>query len=86
MIVGSPFPNQKELEHVAEEYGDMFGGAKNWLKLYRKCTPNKYDFCYMDLQENPPVMYHNFEKVVARGMNAEEESDISSEEESTDED
>jgi hypothetical protein len=37
----------------------------------------------MDLQENPPIMYHNFEKVVARGMNAEE--DIDSSDESSDE-
>jgi len=84
VIIGSPFPNQKELEHIAEEYGDLFGGSKNWLKLYRKATPNKYDFCYMDLQENPPIMYHNFEKVVAKGMNADGE--VSSEEETTDED
>ena len=84
VIIGSPFPNQKELEHIADEYGDLFGGSKNWLKLYRKATPNKYDFCYMDLQENPPIMYHNFEKIVAKGMNAEGE--VSSEEESTDED
>ena len=71
IIVGSPFPNQKELERIAEEYGDLFGGSKNWLKLYKRCTPNKYDFCYMDCQENPPIMYSNFEKVVARGITEE---------------
>ena len=81
VIIGSPFPNQKELEHVAEEYGDLFGGSKNWLKLYKKCTPNKYDFCYMDLQMNPPIMYSNFEKVVARGMTEEGQEVDSSEEE-----
>ena len=67
IIVGSPFPNQKELMRIAEEYGDQFGSAKNWLKLYRKATPNKYDFCYMDLQSNPPIMYSNFERVVSTG-------------------
>lgn len=80
VIIGSPFPNQKELEHVAEEYGDLFGGSKNWLKLYRKCCPQKYDFCYMDLQENPPIMYSNFEKVIARGQ-SEEGEEVSSEDE-----
>ena len=67
VIVGSPFPNQKELLAIAEEYGDLFNGADNWLRLYRQATPNKYDFCYMDLQSNPPLMYHNFEKVVGVG-------------------
>tara|TARA_R110000851_G_scaffold326872_1_gene495910 strand:- start:1438 stop:2214 length:777 start_codon:yes stop_codon:yes gene_type:complete len=80
VIIGSPFPNQKELERISEEYGDLFMGPKNWLKLYKKCTPNKYDFCYMDLQENPPVMYSNFEKVIAYGgssmsSDSEEEAD-----------
>ena len=84
VIIGSPFPNQKELEHVAEEYGDLFGGSKNWLKLYKKCTPNKFDFCYMDLQENPPIMYHNFLKVVARGMTEEGQDEAISEEEEED--
>jgi hypothetical protein len=67
VIIGSPFPNQKELLAVAEEYGDLFSGADNWLKLYRQCTPNKYDFCYMDLQSSPPIMYSNFETQIAVG-------------------
>jgi hypothetical protein len=67
VIIGSPFPNQKELMAVAEEYGDLFNGPENWLRLYRKATPNKYDFCYMDLQSNPPIMYSNFEKQIATG-------------------
>ena len=77
VIIGSPFPNQKELFAVAEEYGDLFGGADNWMRLYRKCCPEKYDFCYMDLQSNPPLMYHNFETQIAVGgyidKNGEEE-------------
>jgi len=67
VIIGSPFPNQKELEAIAEEYGDLFGGAENWLKHYRIATPNKYDFCYLDLQSNPPLMYSNFEKLILTG-------------------
>jgi hypothetical protein len=67
VIIGSPFPNQKELGKVAEEYGDLFGGSDNFLRSYHQSTPNRYDFCYMDLQANPPVMYHNFESVVAVG-------------------
>jgi len=74
VIIGSPFPNQKELLAVAEEYGDLFGGADNWLKHYRMATPNKYDFCYLDLQSNPPLMYSNFDKVVLTGGHKDDNS------------
>jgi len=80
VIIGSPFPNTKELGKIAEEYGDMFGGDKNFLKIYKIATPNKYDFLHLDLQENPPVAYHNFEKIVAVGdkiQNGDTNIDIS---------
>ena len=67
MIIGSPFPNMKELGKIAEEIGDQFGGADNFLKIYYTATPNKYDFLYLDLQSNPPLAYHNFDKVIAVG-------------------
>jgi hypothetical protein len=60
LIVGSPFPNMKDLEAVAEEFGDQFKGKKNWLRMYNEATPKKYDFAYMKLS-NPAIMYHNFE-------------------------
>ena len=69
VIVGSPFPNQKELEKIAEEYGDMFGGSDNLLRIYKLATPKRYDFLHLDLQENPPIAYHNFEKQIAIGSN-----------------
>ena len=69
LIVGSPFPNSKELEKITEEFGDMFGGADNLLKIYKLATPNKYDFLHCDLQENPPRAFHNFEKLIAVGPN-----------------
>lgn len=75
VIIGSPFPNQKELHKCAEEYGDNFGGADNWLKIYHKATPNRYDFLHMDLQANPPVAYHNFENIVAVGGHKESEAE-----------
>ena len=67
VIVGSPFPNRTELLAVAEAYSDMFGGVENFLKIYKLSTPNRFDFLYLDLQENPPLAYHNFEKVIAIG-------------------
>ena len=72
VIVGSPFPNQRELEAISEEYGDLFNGPKEWMKGYRKCTPNKYDFAYMKLT-NPPQMFKNFEKLIISGGHKEEE-------------
>jgi hypothetical protein len=66
VIVGSPFPNMKELTAISEEYGDLFNSPQNWLKLYKQSTPNKYDFCYMKLS-NPPLLYKNFEKVITTG-------------------
>ena len=71
VIIGSPFPNERELQKCAEEWGDLFGGQKKWLELYRKCTPNRYDMCHMDLQSNPPKMYSSFEKLVATGSKEE---------------
>ena len=67
VIVGSPFPNQKELNKVGEEYGDLFGGQEQWLKLYKHATPERYNFIHMDLQENPPVMYKNFDEPISFG-------------------
>ena len=63
LVVGSPFPNQRDLDAVAEEFGDQFGGRENWLKLYKEATPKKYDFAYMKLT-NPPEFYKNFEKQI----------------------
>lgn len=82
VIVGSPFPNQKELGKMAEEYGDNFGGEKKWLEIYKAATPNRYDFLHMDFQSNPPKAFHNFEKLIAEGENIlVSTSEISDEEE-----
>jgi hypothetical protein len=67
MIIGSPFPNNRELSKIAEEMGDQFGGADNFLKIYHQATPKKYDFLYLNLTENPPQAWHNFEKMIALG-------------------
>ena len=81
VIVGSPFPNQKELGKMAEEYGDVFGGGENWLKIYKKATPDKYCFLHMDFQSNPPKAYRCFEELIAVGENiVGEVPDLSDEE------
>ena len=65
--MGSPFPNHKELLKIAEEFGDVFGGPQQFLKVYALCTPERYDFMHCDLQANPPLAYHCFDHVVAEG-------------------
>ncbi len=67
VIIGSPFPNSKELGKIASELGDQFGGEKKFLQLYKYATPNRYDFLYLDLSENPPHAYHRFSKKIAEG-------------------
>jgi hypothetical protein len=67
VIIGSPFPNRKELLKVAEEYGDLFGGSEKWIALYKKATPDRYNFIHMNLQANPPEMYRNFDELIAEG-------------------
>ena len=75
VIVGSPFPNQRELSAIAEEYGDLFNGKDNWMRLYKQATPKKYDFAYMKLSKNPPEIYHNFKKLIATGGVADEDAE-----------
>jgi hypothetical protein len=67
MIIGSPFPNIKELGKIFEEMGDSFGGAANMEAIYRKATPEKYDFLYLDLTKPKPLAYRNFTEVIAEG-------------------
>lgn len=67
VIIGSPYPNIVELKKIAETYGDLFGGEKAFLDLYKTATPNRYDFLHLNLQENPPHAYHNFEELLMVG-------------------
>ena len=42
-----------ELWKIAEEYGDLVGGPENWMRIYKKATPQRYDFLHMSIQDNP---------------------------------
>jgi hypothetical protein len=75
MIIGSPFPNNKELGKIAEEIGDQFGGADNFLRIYHTATPEKYDFLYLDLTKNPPEAWHKFDHLVALGGQKNEDTE-----------
>ncbi len=79
LIVGSPFPNQREITAISEEYGDMYNGPDNWLELYKKATPKKYDFAYMKLT-NPPRFFRKFEEELPVKSTASEDLIINEEE------
>jgi hypothetical protein len=82
LIVGSPFPNKKELDRIFEEYGDVVGGYDNMKKIYKLATPTRFDFLHLSLQDNPPKCYRNFEELIAIGGNIlSERTVIDSEEE-----
>lgn len=69
VIIGSPFPNQKELGKLSEEYGDSFGGQSQFIEMFNRATPDPYDFLHLDFQSNPPKAYHNFETLIQIGSN-----------------
>jgi hypothetical protein len=58
--------NTKELEKIAEEYGDMFPNI--FMDLYKKAIEDQpYSFLYLDLQTNPATAYVRFETKIAEG-------------------
>ena len=56
--------NRKELDKIAEEYGDMVGGHDNFIKLYEEAHADKYSFLYLDLTENPARAFIRHEKQI----------------------
>ena len=59
--------HNKEKEKIFDEYGDLFGGYRNLENIYKLCTPNRYDFMYLSMQDNPPLAYKNFDTLIAEG-------------------
>ena len=58
--------NQKELEKINEEFGDMFPGI--FMDLYNKAISDApYSFLYMDLQTNPATAFIRFETKIGEG-------------------
>jgi len=58
--------NQKELEKINDEYGDMFPNI--FMELYKKAIDDApYSFLYLDLAVNPARAYIRFETPIADG-------------------
>ena len=67
VIIGSPFPNIKELAAICECYGDQYGGPNKMMALYKSACQERYDFIHLDLQNTK--MYRNFDTLIAEGHN-----------------
>ena len=68
LIITSPFPNFKEMMKIAEEFGDVVGGWKQFIKIYKYATPERYNILHMDLQSNPVKCYGpDFNTLIAEG-------------------
>tara|TARA_R100001079_G_scaffold111034_1_gene89160 strand:- start:2791 stop:3543 length:753 start_codon:yes stop_codon:yes gene_type:complete len=67
--------NAKELEKIAEEYGDMVGGHDKFMELYNEAHKDRFSFLYLKLSENPAEAYvrHEYKIYPTRdGDNVEE--------------
>jgi len=65
--------NIKELEKIAEEYGDMVGGHDNFIKLYEEAHKDRYSFLYLKLSENPAEAYIRHETKIWPTRDTEEQ-------------
>jgi len=59
--------NMSELEKISLEYNGMFGGDEKFKKIYHKATEDRYDFLYLDLQNNPARAFKCFHTQLAEG-------------------
>lgn len=68
--------NQKELEKIAEEYGDLVGGQDNFIKLYEEAMKDRYSFLYLKLSENPAQAFIRFEKQIYPTRDSDEAEEL----------
>lgn len=55
--------NNKQLIGVMEEWSGVFGGDKNFLKIYKYATRKPFDFLYLKVYEGKAL--RSFEEVIA---------------------
>jgi len=59
--------NMSELDKISAEYSGMYGGDEKFKKIYHKATEDRYDFLYLDLQNNPARAFKCFHTQLAEG-------------------
>ena len=68
--------NMSELEKISQEFSGMFGGDEKFRKIYNKATEQRYDFLFLDLQENPARAFCCFHTQLADGDKLLFEGDV----------
>lgn len=68
--------NTKELEKIAEEYGDLVGGQESFMKLYDEAHKDRYSFLYLKLSENPAQAFIRFEKQIYPTRDSDEAEEL----------
>jgi len=74
--------NMKEMEKLSEEYGDSFGGDKNFRRLLIQATQGKYNWAYLDFTQNPPLFYKNFNELLWGDTNSSSKKYLNEDEDS----
>ena len=67
VILGGPNPNENERGKIADEYQALYEGSKNFERLYKEACNRRYNFLYLDLQNNPTRAFRNFDELIFTG-------------------
>ena len=59
--------NQKELEKIKEEYGELCGSEEQFMEYYNLAMNEPYSFLYIDGQSNPARFYRRHETLLGIG-------------------
>ena len=75
VVIGGPLSNNMELEKMTEEYGSLYGGNDNFKKLYKQAVNKRYNFLFLDIQNNPTRAFRNFDELIYTGNDISEMED-----------
>ena len=59
--------NNKELEKISEEYGELCSGEKIFMKYYSEAMKEPYSLLYIDAQSNPAKFFVRHERLIGEG-------------------
>jgi hypothetical protein len=59
--------NAREMSKITEELGNSFGSDKNFKYLCKHVWKTPYAFAMIDFTQNPPHMYHSFDRLIWDG-------------------
>jgi len=70
----SKFNSSTQEDKLIFEFGEYYGGDKNFKKLYEENTKEPYSFISLKLDQNPAIMYKNWDKQVYPLLNNKEDN------------